>query len=302
MAHKKKPGSLQTRYKKQHGLHHKHSDRYLKVYWPYLPVLAIVILGVIASITILLYKPVNSVASATISAPTLIDQTNALRKSVGAKPLNETTALSEAAQAKANDMVTKNYWSPISPTGQSPWQVIQSNGYNFDTAGENLAYGFSDSSQLFSAWVSSESHKANMVNKDYDDVGFGIAKSDNYLGKGPETVVVALYAADQKLGPLSLPSHSENQPYTSASVSQPNGQTITRIEAITKTNNKLVVFIGGLAVGILACFLIVRHGLMLKKFAFQSEELIVKHPFLDVGIAFVIVGLASLTQTIGFIR
>jgi hypothetical protein len=41
---------------------------------------------------------------------------------------------------------------------------------------------------------------------------------------------------------------------------------------------------------------------MLKKFAFESEELVIKHPLFDIGIAFVLVGIASLTQTIGFIR
>ncbi len=301
MAKKKRPGQLQTRYKKQHGLHHKHSGKYLKVYWPYLPVLVIVIIGVAFSISILLNKPVTPVTSASISSPAIFNKTNELRKSAGLSPLQINPQLTTAAQEKANDMAVRNYWSPISPNGQTPWQIIKTTGFQFQTAGENLAYGFSSSSQLFGAWVSSAGHKANMINKSFNNVGFGIAKTPDFQGQGPQTIVVALYGATQEAGAI-IPTQKSPQSFTSASLSEPSNQTVVRAESITNSNNKITVFIAGLAIGIVGCFLILRHGLIIRKWALESEDLIVKHPFLDIALVSILIGVASLGQTIGFIR
>ena len=79
MATKKRTGSITNRYKKQHGLHHKQSGKYLKVYWPYIPVLVMVIGGIFSSIYILINKPDTSISSNNISAPTLLSETNKLR-------------------------------------------------------------------------------------------------------------------------------------------------------------------------------------------------------------------------------
>jgi hypothetical protein len=301
MPTKHKPGSLTNRYKKQNGLHHKHNNRYLKVYWPYLPVIAVVLGGVIYSVIVLANKPDTSIASASISVNSLVSSTNAARQASGLAALQVNSELATAAQIKANDMAMKDYWAPVSPSGESPWQVIQSTGYQYNTAGENLAYGFSSAATLSSAWLNSPSHRQNILNSSFDDVGFGVANVPDYLGEGPETIVVAFYASDNTA--KTIPSSStNNEPFTSASISEPNSLAITKAESLTNKSSTITLLITGLLVGAIGCFLILKHGLLLRKWAVESEELIIKHPIVDMILVLVLVGAASLSQTIGFIR
>ncbi len=53
--------------------------------------------------------------------------------------------LERAAQAKADDMAAKSYFSHNSPDGVTPWFWLNQAGYVFTYAGENLAANFSDS-------------------------------------------------------------------------------------------------------------------------------------------------------------
>jgi uncharacterized protein YkwD len=180
-------------HKRRVGQHHRQSKQYVKHYWPYLPMLLIVGLGLF----------VNSLwstsgvlgASSDYSSSALLGATNASRVSGKLSPLTLDAKLTAAAQAKANDLVTKNYWAHTSPSGQSPWEFIGATGYQYQTAGENLAYGFSDANSTETGWMNSPEHKANILNNSYTQVGFATATSPNYQGKGPTTIVVAEYAS-----------------------------------------------------------------------------------------------------------
>jgi hypothetical protein len=130
-----------------------------------------------------------------MSVQELFDDTNAQRTANGEGNLNINSQLDAAAQAKANDMVARDYWSHNTPDGQTPWTFITNAGYTYTTAGENLAYGFATSSDTITGWMNSAEHRANILNAGYKDVGFGIANSANYQGSGPETVVVAMYGS-----------------------------------------------------------------------------------------------------------
>jgi hypothetical protein len=299
MTQKKRTGSLTNRYKKQHGLHHKHNGKYIKVYWPYLPVFAIVITGIIASIVILIDKPDTPIASSNMPISSLLASANQARQSSHLQPLQVNSQLTQAAQIKANDMAVNDYWSPVSPSGTTPWQIIKSTGYPLKVAGENLAYGFSSADKLSSAWLNSQSHKQNILNSNYSDVGFGIAVTPDFQGQGPETIVVALYGSTS--APVSS-NQTNGQTFTSASINQPNNQTIARFESFTSNNATLSLFISGLIIGTIGCYLIIKHGLIIKKWLSEGEEVIIKHPFLDIALVVMIIAVAGINQTIGFIR
>jgi hypothetical protein len=123
----------------------------------------------------------------------LLAYSNNQRAAAGERYLNLNGALDSAAQAKANDMVAENYWGHYSPGGASPWTFISNAGYGYSAAGENLAYGFASSADVITAWMNSAEHRANLLNGGFVDVGFGIANSPDYVGTGPETIVVAEY-------------------------------------------------------------------------------------------------------------
>jgi len=48
-------------------------------------------------------------------------------------------------------MLQNNYFDHYSPSGKSPWDFIDSTGYYFQYAGENLAMNFFDSREALEA-------------------------------------------------------------------------------------------------------------------------------------------------------
>jgi hypothetical protein len=96
--------------------------------------------------------------------------------------------LSDAARRKASDMLEKNYWAHFAPDGStSPWGFIRQAGYNYQFAGENLAKGFTDSSSVVTAWMNSETHRANILSEKYKEIGFAIVPGTL---QGEETVLI----------------------------------------------------------------------------------------------------------------
>jgi len=180
-------------HKKVSGAHHRRSKHYHKPYWPYLPLLLVVMLGMLINS---FWPGKHSVLgyATDISIQSLLDNTNNQRSANGLGGLGLNAALDQAAQSKANDMAARDYWSHNTPDGQTPWSFIAAAGYSYQTAGENLAYGFDTSANTVTGWMNSPEHRANILNTTYQEVGFGIASSPNYQGTGPETIVVAMYA------------------------------------------------------------------------------------------------------------
>ncbi len=192
--------------RKRHGKHHKRSHEYVKTYLPYLPL----VVSLLSSIFLTFRQPVlkaNTLAYATeMSQSGLLASTNAQRASAGVGGLTLNAQLNAAAQAKANDMIARNYWSHTTPDGQQPWVFFDNAGYKYTKAGENLAYGFATSSDAVTGWMNSPTHKANMLDGAFVDVGFGFANGAAYNSSGEQTVVVAEYGKPQTLGASTAPA------------------------------------------------------------------------------------------------
>jgi hypothetical protein len=187
-------------HRKRRGDHHKQGKHYLKVYWPYVPMLLIVVAG------LFLGTPRQSahggiLAYATeMSSSQLLSATNTQRSANGKTTLGINSKLSSAAQTKANDMAARNYWSHNTPDGLAPWYFIENAGYTYQKAGENLAYGFANSSDTVTGWMNSPSHRDNLLDTAFTEVGFGFTNSANYNSSGEETIVVAMYGTPQVAG------------------------------------------------------------------------------------------------------
>lgn len=166
-----------------------------KVYWPYLPLIALLFGAAFLNI----WQPLQENKPATLAYATemsqsgLLSGTNSQRNSNGQASLTINSKLNASAQAKANDMVARNYWSHNTPDGQEPWVFMDAAGYVYAKAGENLAYGFSSSNATIIGWMNSPSHKANLLDSSFTEVGFGFANSEDFTGTGNETIVVAHY-------------------------------------------------------------------------------------------------------------
>jgi hypothetical protein len=139
----------------------------------------------------------------------LFNFANTARKQLGLNPLNENRVLNEAAYLKAKHMMEKGYFAHYSPEGVTPWYWFQVSGYGYRTAGENLAIGFIESEQVHSAWMNSTSHKKNILNPDFQEMGIAVLK-DSFQGK--ETTLVVQFFGTQKMTIPEIPEPEIVQP------------------------------------------------------------------------------------------
>jgi uncharacterized protein YkwD len=259
-------------HRRLNGAHHKQDKHYIKAYWPYLPIFAILLVGIVANLFVTRMNHSVLGYATQISNTTLLADTNAARSTHNEPALEINDKLTAAAQAKANDMAKRNYWSHVTPDGKQPWMFMVNAGYEYEAAGENLAYGFGSSDDVVTAWMNSAEHRANILNAAYRDVGFATANVANYQGHGAETVIVAFYGEPTDLNMTAHPSQANLQ------LTAP--QQVSRIQVIT---NATWVQLGLAALcGAILTLFFVRHSLAWHKVLVRGEEFALHHPFFDV--------------------
>ena len=128
-----------------------------------------------------------------ISGSDLVADTNIEREKASLPALKLNDKLTSAAFAKAKDMFANNYWAHVSPSGVTPWKWIGDAGYNYNVAGENLAKNYPTAQETVNAWMGSTTHRENILNQKYQDVGFAVV--DGLLDGRNTTLVVAYYGA-----------------------------------------------------------------------------------------------------------
>lgn len=170
-----------------------------------------------------IYLPKSSFF-ASLTKDSLIELTNQERKSLGLNPLKEDPLLSQAAFLKAQDMIDLDYFGHYSPQGKSPWDWFKVAGYQYQKAGENLAIGFLDSEEVFNAWKASPSHRANIVNSSFQDIGIAVVKGE-YNGQ-EVTLVVQLFGTKIK------PSIAANEVQAKESYEEETKEEVLPIESI----------------------------------------------------------------------
>lgn len=310
---------------------HKYSKPYLKAYWPYLPMILIIVCGLLLGGVHFNGRPIHSVLSYTIGANnnTLLQATNEQRSINGKTSLKLNQQLMNAAQAKAQDMVDRNYWSHNTPDGQEPWVFIIQAGYKYISIGENLAYGFTSATTTVNGWMNSPSHKENLLNTNFSEVGFGFANSPNFVQTGPETVIVAMYgkplveivhtsvenntpAATQSATTTSTPAipttqqpaPATQQPTNSSNSPQSdtNEKNITKIDFLASGELPWLISAVSLVMIFGTGLLIIKFGHRFIRMVKDGENYIAKHPIVDTIIVAVIMVSYVLSSTVGIIK
>ncbi len=128
-------------------------------------------------------------ARESLTAESVLSQTNKDRASQGLTELKLDQTLTMAAYAKAEDMLDNNYFAHVSPEGVKPWHWFKALGYNYSYAGENLAIGFEESADLEESWMDSPKHRANLLSSDYTDMGVAI------VYKNGQKMIVQLFGS-----------------------------------------------------------------------------------------------------------
>lgn len=147
--------------------------------------------SLIKSFTII--KPGVLGYSSEITVSKIFNLTNIERQKIGLGPLHFNSVLSESAANKGRDMFANNYWAHNSPNGKTPWDFFKGVGYKYSIAGENLAKDFYDSESVVNAWMKSPTHKANIVNNKYEEIGIGVV--EGVLNGIKTTLVVQHFGA-----------------------------------------------------------------------------------------------------------
>ncbi|MBI2009132.1 hypothetical protein HYS84_01830 [Candidatus Saccharibacteria bacterium] len=273
-----------------------------QVYWPYLPVILIV--GFLSSLGFgpsgfknSIKHPNASVLSyaASMQEQTLLADTNAERTRLRLPPLNLNLQLDQAADEKAKDMAARNYWSHDTPDGNPPWVFVSNQKYSYQKLGENLAAGFDNEHSTVNGWMASRTHKENLLDPNFTEVGFGTAQSTNYTaaGGGPMTIVVAFYG----------------KPATSASpISRVQGDATPSSVSLAQLAVAKLPVVGlatNLAILLAASAILIwlgRHFVALKRALRKGEKFVFSHPLLDVGLVTIAALSYLLTRTAGLIH
>ncbi len=218
--------------------------KFERVFWPYLPVVAAVSLvlafgsqnGAFASTAINKLTQGKVLAYSTnMSVGGLLGSTNSSRASNGVGSLSLNSQLNAAAQAKANDMAARNYWSHNTPEGSPPWIFDDAQGYAYSKLGENLATGFADEQATINGWLASPTHRDNMLDPVFTEVGFGYANIADYTaaGGGNMTIIVAHYGKPAVAAAPAPPPASAPPPVASTTpppASAPPEETVPAAE------------------------------------------------------------------------
>lgn len=165
-----------------------------------------------------------------ISSEQVIALTNQERTTQGLSPVTYSEVLSRAAEAKARDMFTNQYWAHTSPTGKEPWAFITEAGYTYRVAGENLARDFAVSDQVVAAWMASPTHRANIVSERYKEIGVAVV---NGTLEGVETtLVVQMFGSPRTTATAVVPA-AQTEQLTQAPAEQEVTQPTTRAPEVS---------------------------------------------------------------------
>ena len=104
----------------------------------------------------------------------MLKQVNAQRAKNGQSALTLNQTLCASARVRAAEIAKDGCFSHIRPDGSGCFTAIS--GVSYRTAGENIAmgtWGYYGVDEIMDGWMNSEGHRANILNGDFSEVGFG---------------------------------------------------------------------------------------------------------------------------------
>lgn len=113
------------------------------------------------------------------AASEVVRLTNSARSQNGYAALIEDGALSEAAAVRAREIARS--FSHTRPSGASFSSALSESGVSYLRAGENIASGQKNASEVVNAWMNSPGHRANILNSSYSRIGSASVNIDGTL-------------------------------------------------------------------------------------------------------------------------
>lgn len=145
---------------------------------------------------ICIFYTASHASASDITSERIVELANADRKSEGVPELMKNAKLDQAAADKAGDMILNDYFSHTSPQGITPWSWIEKENYDYNYAGENLAMDFTSAEKMNEAWMESPTHRANILNEKYKEIG--VAAKEGVINGHATIVVVQMFGSGDK--------------------------------------------------------------------------------------------------------
>lgn len=108
-----------------------------------------------------------------ITVPNLLKETNKQRTNAGLPELTLDTRLNTSASNKCKHHAERDYWAHDDPNSSVTWESFLIE-ITYVSAGENHARGYYTAKQVMTGWMGSPEHRANLLNPNFDAVGFGV--------------------------------------------------------------------------------------------------------------------------------
>lgn len=107
----------------------------------------------------------------------VLNLVNNEREKAGLPSLQLDTDITSAANVRAKE-ITQSF-SHTRPNGSSFSTVLKEHGVTFSGSGENIAWGQTSPKQVMNAWMNSDGHRANILNKNFKNIGIGYYQDGN---------------------------------------------------------------------------------------------------------------------------
>lgn len=102
---------------------------------------------------------------------------NAERAKAGLEAVTIDTGVTAAANVRAKEIRQK--FAHTRPDGSSFSSALKEQGVSFRGSGENIAWGQKSPEQVMNGWMNSDGHRANILNKNYKNIGVGYYQDEN---------------------------------------------------------------------------------------------------------------------------
>lgn len=110
----------------------------------------------------------------------MIELVNEVRAENGLGSVTSTPELMRTAQIRAEETAT--LFSHTRPDGSICYTAFRENGVSYKAIGENIASGQMSPEGVMQSWMSSTSHRANILSPEFKHIGVGCYQSGNGYG------------------------------------------------------------------------------------------------------------------------
>ena len=127
--------------------------------------------------------PPASASTADLFMDEVIRLTNNIRRRAGLSDLVVNQRLENAAQIHAGNLAFQDFFAHTGLDGLEPWDRALNAGYDYQTIGENIAAGQLSPAEVVEAWFNSSSHRDNLLNPAFTEIGVGYTFLQNDTGR-----------------------------------------------------------------------------------------------------------------------